>query len=51
MSAENKTPAALILVAWLVVGLPLAWGVTQTWKNASKLFSTPLAATVPATQK
>ena len=40
MSAtEKKTPAILIILAWLVVGVPLAWGVSQTWKNAAKLFS------------
>lgn len=47
MKTEHKTPAAVILIAWLVVGVPLAWGVSQTWKNAAKLFSAP----PPATQK
>jgi hypothetical protein len=42
MSAtEKKTPAVAIIFAWLVVGAPLAWGVSQTWKNAAKLFSAP----------
>lgn len=42
MTANGKnTPAAVILLAWLVVGIPLAWGVSQTWKNAAKLFSAP----------
>ena len=43
----KKTPAALVLLAWLFVGLPWAWGVTQLWKNASKLFQSPPAATAP----
>jgi len=32
--------AALVKLAafWLVVGLPLAWGVTKTVENAIKLF-------------
>jgi len=31
--------ARLKLIAlWLIVGLPLAWGVTNTVKNAIKLF-------------
>ena len=45
MSSEQKTPAVVILLAWLVVGVPLAWGVSQTWKNAAKLFTTPPPAT------
>jgi hypothetical protein len=27
-----------LIIAWLVVGIPLAYGVTQTLINASKLF-------------
>lgn len=44
---NKKTPATLIALAWLVVGLPWAWGVTQLWKNAQKLFQDPPAATMP----
>ena len=44
----KKTPVALIALAWLFVGLPWAWGVTQLWKNAQKLFQSPPAATAPA---
>ena len=45
----RKTPALLVLLAWLFVGLPWTWGVTQLWKNASKLFQSPPAATTPVT--
>jgi hypothetical protein len=44
---NKKTPAALIALAWLFVGLPWAWGVTQLWKNARKLFQSPPVATAP----
>ncbi|HWF02548.1 MAG TPA: hypothetical protein VHA06_02625 [Candidatus Angelobacter sp.] len=44
----KKTPAVLVLFAWLLVGTPWAWGVTQLWKNAKKLFITPPPATTMA---
>ena len=44
----KKTPAVLVLGAWLFVGIPWGWGVVQLWKNASKLFQSPPAATAPA---
>jgi hypothetical protein len=27
-----------LIFLWLVVGIPLLWGVTKTLENASKLF-------------
>jgi len=27
-----------LVILWLAVGIPLAWGVTQTLHNALKLF-------------
>ena len=38
-----------LLLAWLVVGVPAAWGVTQTFKQSLKLFQSPPppAATQP----
>jgi hypothetical protein len=30
--------AGLVFLAWLVVGLPLAWGVMQTLEKAMALF-------------
>ena len=38
MTNETKSPAALVLLAWLFVGLPLAWGVYNTVRNSMKLF-------------
>jgi hypothetical protein len=48
--AETRTSSpALIAGAWLLVALPLAWGVYKTGLNAAKLFTSPPAATAPAT--
>jgi len=41
MENAKKTPAALVLVAWLFVGIPWGWGVVQLWKNARQLFVAP----------
>jgi len=30
--------AMMLLLAWLWVGIPLAWGVADTINNATKLF-------------
>jgi hypothetical protein len=35
---ETPTSLALVVLAWLVVGAPLVWGVVQTLKKASALF-------------
>ncbi len=43
----KKTPAVLVLGAWLFVGIPWGWGVVQLWKNASRLFQSAPAATAP----
>ena len=48
MDQVKKTPAVLVLGAWLFVGVPWGWGVVQLWKNASKLFQSAPAATAPA---
>jgi len=44
MTEVKKSSPALILVAWLVVSVPAAWGVYNTGKNALKLFAPPAAA-------
>jgi hypothetical protein len=38
--AENPRPssAGLLIFAWLFVGIPLAWGVTQTIFKSMALF-------------
>jgi hypothetical protein len=35
----DRTPPALVVLAWLVVAAPLLWGVLQTLKKASALFA------------
>ena len=51
MEQVKKTPAILVLLAWLFVSIPWGWGVAQLWKNAQKLFKSPPAVTAPASQK
>jgi hypothetical protein len=49
---EKKSPALMILLAWIVVGLPAGWGVYNTVLNSMRLFQTPPAVrTSPAGQK
>lgn len=41
MGAESnaeKSSAFRLLVAWAIVGIPLAWGVYNTLLNSMKLF-------------
>jgi hypothetical protein len=46
----KKSPAALVLFAWLVVSVPLGWGVYNTLLNSMKLFQSAPAQSVPASQ-
>lgn len=39
----KKSSAAMILFAWLLVGVPLSWGVYNTLLNSMKLFNAPVA--------
>lgn len=39
MNAEKTTSPALVAAAWLLVSLPLAWGIYNTALNAAKLFT------------
>jgi hypothetical protein len=40
----EKTPPLLLAAAWLVVTIPLAWGVYQTAKKSLPLFRMSAAA-------
>jgi hypothetical protein len=35
---ERKSRPLLVLLFWLYVGIPLAWGVLSTFKQAMALF-------------
>jgi hypothetical protein len=49
--AENtkKSSGATILLAWLLVGVPLGWGVYNTLLSSMKLFQAPARPTAPVT--
>lgn len=40
----RKSSPLLVVVAWAVVSIPLAWGVYNTALNAAKLFTAGPAA-------
>ncbi len=48
-NTKKSSPAA-ILLAWALVGVPLAWGIYNTLLNSMKLFQAPASSTavVPA---
>jgi hypothetical protein len=46
--APTSTKTSMIVLAWLLVGVPLGWGVYNTLLNSMKLFQSPPAATAPA---
>jgi hypothetical protein len=48
--SENtkKSSPAMILLAWVLVGVPLTWGVYNTLLNSMKLFQAPAATAAPA---
>ncbi len=35
---SSKTPTYVVVIAWLFVGIPLAWGVWRTLQSVSKFF-------------
>ena len=37
-SDESKSSPMILILAWLAVGIPLFWGVAQTFKKALALF-------------
>ena len=45
---ERKTPAAVVALAWVLVGLPLSWGVYRSGLNAMKLFQAQPVVAAPA---
>jgi hypothetical protein len=47
MIEKSRTPVSVIVVAWLAVSLPAAWGIYNTVLNALKLFQRPVAVSSP----
>jgi hypothetical protein len=43
-----KSPAWLVALAWLLVALPLSWGLYQSVLKSRPLFVGPPAHTAPA---
>jgi hypothetical protein len=44
----KKSSPGMILFAWLLVGVPLAWGVYNTALNSEKLFQAAPVTSAPA---
>jgi hypothetical protein len=45
----KKSSAGMILLAWLLVGIPLGWGVYNTLLSSMKLFqAAPAITAAPA---
>ena len=47
MEETRKSSPAMIAIAWIIVGVPLGWGVYKSALNAVKLFQPQPAATAP----
>ncbi len=48
-AAPRTTSPLLLIAAWLVVGVPAAWGVSQTVMRSMDLFRSTPAILTPAT--
>lgn len=51
MGETKGSSPAVIAIAWIIVGVPLGWGVYKSAMNAAKLFQPQTAATAPASAK
>lgn len=51
MDEVRKSSPAMIAIAWIIVGVPLGWGVYKSTLNAVKLFQPQPVATAPAVPK
>ncbi len=38
LAGGGSTPAAVVALAWIAVGIPLAWGIWRTLESATKFF-------------
>jgi hypothetical protein len=46
--SARKSPAWLVALAWLLVALPLSWGLYQSVLKSRPLFMGPPSHTAPA---
>lgn len=37
-SEVKKNPSLVLILSWVIVGIPLVWGITQTLYKAMALF-------------
>ena len=51
MQEAKASSPAVVAIAWILVGVPLAWGVYKSALNAVKLFQPQPAATAPVAPK
>jgi hypothetical protein len=51
MAEVKGSSPAVIALAWIIVVVPLSWGVYKSALNAIKLFQPQPAATAPAAPK
>ena len=42
-AARSSLP--MLIISWLIVGIPAAWGVSQTFTRSLQLFTAPPATT------
>ena len=45
---SQKSPSWLIALAWLIVAIPLAWGLYQSLIKSEPLFAAPASQRAPA---
>ena len=51
MADVKKSSPAFIALAWIIVGVPLGWGVYKSALNAVKLFQPQPAVSAPVVPK
>ena len=45
---SQKSPPWLVALAWLIVAIPLGWGLYQSLMKSKPLFAAPVAQNAPA---
>jgi len=50
-SEASSTPRTLLIIAWLIVLIPAAWGVSQTVTKSMDLFRSPVSSPTTTASK